>query len=233
MLSEQVAKIWRRVTFALAMLTALEYSTIFIPVVRLLAPKKLFFLYVDSNVDCILAFHLLAALSVSIVSYVLIQPKKWKAWLYSDYARYGGFFVISALALCARYAKNVGCPAGVYVSGRYQLALSALIWFLPPVLRKINKVESYDKIRAGTQAVLMGYLIAGLFCIRFEIHDICNFPKGFETVVLLWLLMGMTSFIFISASFWGYYFEYKQTKEPFLFRFLLYTFPFLYAGFSF
>ena len=91
MLSEQVAKIWRRVTFTLAMLTALEYSAIFIPVVRLLAPKKLSFLYVDSNVDCILAFHLLAALSVSLALYVLVQPKKWKAWIYSDYARYGGF----------------------------------------------------------------------------------------------------------------------------------------------
>lgn len=233
MLSEQVAKIWRRVTFALAMLTTLEYSGAFRPIVYFFASERLLSLYETGYFNNMLFCCFFTALFVSIMVYVLVQPKKWKGWIYSDYARYGGFFVISALALCARYAKNVGCPAGVYVSGRYQLALSALIWFLPPVLRKINKVESYDKIRAGTQAVLMGYLIAGLFCIRFEIHDICNFPKGFETVALLWLLMGMTSFVFVSASFWGYYFKYKQTKEPFLFRFLLYTFPFLYAGFSF
>ena len=231
MLSEQVAKIWRRVTFTLAMLTALEYSAIFIPVVRLLAPKKLSFLYVDSNVDCILAFHLLAALSVSLALYVLVQPKKWKAWIYSDYARYGGFFVISALALCARYARNVGCPAEAYMSGKRQLALSFLIWLLPPVLRKINKVEAYDKIRVGTKAVLTGYLIAGLFCVRFEVFNICGF-QGDGILRLFWFAMMVnSSFIFVSASFWGYYFEYKQTKEPFLFRFLLYTFPFLYAGF--
>ena len=236
MLSEQVAKIWRRVTFALAMLTTLEYSGAFRPIVYFFASERLLSLYETGYFNNMLFCCFFTALFVSIMVYVLVQPKKWKGWIYSDYARYGGFvfgmFYVGILFFNAFY-REILCQDVSFIRGNLPLLLSFLIWLLPPVLRKINKITSYAKIDSGTQITLMAYLIIGLLCIKCKGVQACGLSGEFDKLIylatldILWGLIVYLPFSFSLASLWVYYMEAQKMKKPFLFRFLVYWLPFI------
>lgn len=229
MLSEKAAKKWRIVTFTLAMLGVLEYSGALNPIVYFFASEKVWNFYTGFRGDS-LACYFLTALFVSEALYVLVQPKKWKRWIYGDYAGYGGFAIILFFSLYLFYAQRNSCPVQIHISWKVQLTLAVLIWFMPPVLRKINKVSDYDKIDKGTHVTLAGYLFVGLSVTRFEAIFRCNLPGSFVELMLFLHGLILLSMVLLSASFWCYYFEYKKTKKPFLLRFMVYWAPFLYAG---
>ena len=141
MLSEKAAKKWRIVTFTLAMLGVLEYSGALNPIVYFFASEKVWDFYTGFRGDS-LACYFLTALFVSETLYVLVQPKKWKRWIYSDYAGYGGFAIILFFSLYLFYAQRNSCPVQIHISWKVQLTLAVLIWFMPQKMEHHSSSES-------------------------------------------------------------------------------------------
>ncbi len=208
MLSEKAAKRWRAVMYAEAVPCILNC---YIPV---LGKTTVWFLTLFAATEAL---------------YVLLQPRKWKRWIYSDHACWGCVLVfLYFLFIYTKIYPEINCTLPPF----YEALVPRLLfvfWMLPMIARWIKGTEDYNRLECGTHLVLLGYVWSAFNALELEMVDLCRNDDtsyiGCATVFVLVLTLPLLCL----ASFICYFVRHRKTGMPYLRKFFINWGPFLFA----
>ncbi len=208
MLSETAAKKWRTVMYAEAVPCILNC---YIPV---LGKTTVWFLTLFAATEAL---------------YVLLQPNRWKRWVYSDHACWGCVLVfLYFLFLYANTFPEKSCALFSFYAVLPREFLFAF-WMLPMIARWVKGTEEYDRIEGGTHLVLLGYTLSAFNGLVQKIEIACKgddtFFVGFDSIVFFIFALPLLCL----ASFVCYFVRHRKTGMPYLRKFFINWGPFLFA----